>query len=111
MLIAIVDAAAASYLPMLALIAGRRRFAASGDESALARLRALEELGLSPFYAAMAAAAAILPWSVLHGSALVLAGSFLLAGGAAMIAQPAIATALAWFIPRRRSLNELYGRG
>ncbi|MEJ0044379.1 MAG: hypothetical protein WDM81_20095 [Rhizomicrobium sp.] len=110
-LIEIVTAAGAAYLPMLALATGRRRFHAAGDESTVARLRALEDLGASPYFAAVAAAAALAPWTVLHGSVAVLAGAFLLAGGTAVVVQPAIATALEWFIPHRRSLSQLYGRG
>ncbi|MEJ0025505.1 MAG: hypothetical protein WDN01_05705 [Rhizomicrobium sp.] len=110
-LIAIATAAGAAYLPMLALAAGRHRFLAAGDEPTVARLRALEDLGASPYFGAAAAAASLLPWIALHGSFAVLAAAFLLAGGAAVIVQPAIAAALEWFIPRRRSLNQLYGRG
>ncbi|MEI9989688.1 MAG: hypothetical protein WDM86_06585 [Rhizomicrobium sp.] len=107
----IVTASSAAYMPMLALMSARRRFLAAGDESGVARLRALEELGASPYFAAAVSVVVLLPWIVLHGSAAVLAAMFALAGVAAIVVQPAIATALEGFIPRRRSLNQLYGRG
>jgi len=102
---------AAAYLPMLVIMGGSRRFQASGDVHAVARLRILEEIGAVPYFAVAAAVLAVLLWMILHGSVGVLAVMFLLGGGAAIVVQPAIATALEWFIPRRRSVNQLYGRG
>ncbi len=110
-MIEILTVLTAAYLPMLVLIDGRRRFFAAGDESAVARLRALEDLGASAYFATATAVAAMLPWIVPSRSAAMLAAAFLLAGGAAILVQPALATTLEWFAPRRRSLKQLYGRG
>jgi hypothetical protein len=111
MLVEITVPASAAYLPMLVLIGGWRRYHVSGDVSVVARARAQEDLGAAPYFAALSAAAATLPWATQHGSTGVLAVTFLLGGGAAAVAQPALATALEWLLPRRRSLNQLYGRG
>jgi hypothetical protein len=100
----------AAYLLMLAVSDRRRRYRRTGDDSAMARTRALEELGAAPWYGAAGAAAAIVPWIVVHGSNATLAAMFVLAAAAAMIAASALATALETLVPRRRSLKELYGR-
>ena len=110
-LIEIAAVIAASGLVMSVALASRQRFRAGGDESAIARLRALEGLSLSPLFGAAGAAVALLPWVVVHGSLATLAVLFLLAGVAALLLQPAIATALEAVVPRRRSLGQLYGRG
>lgn len=104
-------ASAAAFLPMLTVMGGGWRFRLSGDEHATARVRALEDAGASAYFAVAAAVAAMLPWMVLHGSVALLAVTFLLGGGAAIVVRPAIATALEWFVSRRRSVNALYGRG
>jgi hypothetical protein len=100
----------AAYLLMLVVSDRRRRHRRQGDESSMARARALEELGAAPWYGAAGAAAAIVPWIVVHGSNATLAAMFVLAAGAAMVAAPALATALETLVPRRRSVEELYGR-
>jgi hypothetical protein len=97
-------------LPMLAVSDQRRRHRETGDESAVARARALDTLGAAPWYGAASAAAAIVPWIVVHGSNATLAMMFVLAAAAATIAAPALATALEALVPRRRSVEELYGR-
>ena len=92
--IQIVIASSAAFLPMLAIIRGGWRFRVSGDEPSVARLRALENLGAAPYFAVAAAVAAMLPWILLHRSIAALEVSFLFGGGAAVILQPAVATAL-----------------
>jgi len=104
-------ASGAALLAMLLLLARSRSYRRAGDAPAVARRRALEELGLAPYFGAAGAAAAIAPWLILHGSLAPLAILFLLAGLAAGLGMPAIATALGALVPRRRSLNQLYGRG
>jgi len=101
----------AALLPMLLALDGVRRFRKAGDAAPLARLRACEALGTAPYFATGGAAAAMLPWIAVHGSVAVLAAMFLVAGPAAGIVVPAIATALERLLPRRRSLGQLYGRG
>ena len=103
-------AVSAAYLLMLAAGDLRRRYRRQGDESSVARARALDELGAAPWYGVAGAAAAIVPWMVVHGSNATLAAVFVLSAGAAVIAAPALATALETLVPRRRSVEELYGR-
>ncbi len=107
----IATAQAAALFVMLSLLRRMRAYRNAGDLAAVARLRALEALGLSPWFGAVGGAAVILPWIVLHGSIAALAAMAILAGAAALIAMPALATALETLIPRRRSVDELYGRG
>lgn len=104
-------ATSAGFVPMLMLLGQLRRYRQAGDEAAVARLRAVEELGVAAGFGAAGAAAAIAPWIVLHGSIATLAALYLFAGAAAVLAVPAIATALDAVLPRRRSLSQLYGRG
>jgi len=102
---------AAAGLNMFALLGRFRRFRGSGDSAAVAWLRALEEAGAAPWFAPAAAAAAILPWTLVHGSLATLSALFLLTSPVSALFMPALATALETLVPRRRSLRELYGRG
>ncbi|HEX4302192.1 MAG TPA: hypothetical protein VHZ78_05335 [Rhizomicrobium sp.] len=102
--------AAAAALFVVATMLWRIR-SYRGDMANVARLRALEDMGLAPWFGALGGAAAILPWIVLHGSIAALAAMAVLVGAAGLIAMPALATALETLIPRRRSVDELYGRG
>ncbi|MEI9888262.1 MAG: hypothetical protein WDN08_17545 [Rhizomicrobium sp.] len=105
-----VTAATALFL-MMDLIVRGRRYRQSGEASAVARLRAIEDCGLAPWFGTLGAAAAVLPWVLVHGSIVTLAVLFPLACAAAVVGMPALATALETLLPRRRSVNELYGRG
>lgn len=107
----IVVAAALALFLMLGSIAQTRRYRRSGDTMAVARLRAIEDAGLAPWFGALGAAGAAAPWVLVHGSTATLALLFPLSVAAALLGQPALATALESLIPRRRSLGELYGRG
>jgi hypothetical protein len=107
----IVAVVASALFVMLLLADMRRVYRQSGDDAATARLRALDALGTAPWFGAGCAAAALLPWIVVHGSIVTLAAMFAAAGVAAVLIQPAIATALERALPRRRSLDQLYGRG
>ena len=109
--IEIAIAAAASLFLMLLLIARSRGYRQTGDARAVARLRAIEDIGVAPWFGVSGAATAILPWMLLHGSVAMLAAMILFAGTAALLAMPSLATALDMVVPRRRSVEELYGRG
>lgn len=109
--IELVIGAAAALLPILMLVVWSRTYRWSGDTLAVARLRAIEDLGLAPWFGVAGAGAAALPWVLLHGSVAMLSAMFLLAGAAGLLAMPALATALDSLMPRRRSVDELYGRG
>jgi len=102
---------AAALLLLLQLSARSRAYRQTGDSPAVARLRALEDLGLAPWFGVVGAGAATLPWIVLHGSIGMLSPMLLLAAAAALLAMPSLATALETLVRRRRSVDELYGRG
>jgi hypothetical protein len=98
---------------MLMLVqAGKaRRYRMGGDESDVARLKALEDCAVPAAYGCACVAAAIVPWIVLHGSMATLAVLFALAAAASTLGVAAIATALETLVRRRFSVEELYGRG
>ena len=54
---------------------------------------------------------ATVPWIVLHGSIATLSVMVPMAAATALVAMPALAAALETLIPRRRSVEDLYGRG
>jgi hypothetical protein len=100
-------------LALLAVFFGARRAAAYrrfGDDSAIARLRAVEDLGGPQWFAILGGTAALLPFVVVHpaNAAYVVALAF--AGAGALGFAPALATACEMLVPRRRSVEELYGR-
>ena len=99
---------AGGILATLAVQDSIRRLAEPGEERAIARLRAVEELAGPVTYAALAAIAAVLPW--LNDG--FLAAPIPLAAGAlsALVFAPALGTALDAIVPRRRSVEELYMR-
>lgn len=107
----IVTADAAGLLLMLVLLGRARRHRADGSTPGVARLRALEECAVPALYGCAGATAAILPWTVLHGSMATLALLFALAAVASIFGPPALATALDVLVRRRLSVEELYGRG
>jgi hypothetical protein len=109
--IAIAVTLAAASLTMGHLIAARWRFRISGDEPQTALLRAIETLGVAPLFGSLGAAGAIAPWIAQHGSVAGQAVMFLLAAVAASLAMPGLAGALETLVRRRRSVDELYGRG
>ena len=98
------------YLVLMVVVQSRR-YRLAGDVAAVARLRAIEDAGWSPWFGALGAAGAIVPWLMLHGSLVTLVVLIPLACAMALAGVPALATALESLIPRRRSLSELYGRG
>jgi hypothetical protein len=110
-LIEIAVVTAAALFLLLQIIARSRTYRLTGDSVAVARLRALEDLGLAPWFGIVGAGAVTLPWIVLHGSIAMLSAMLLLAAATAMLAMPALTTALESVVRRRRSVDELYGRG
>ena len=80
------------------------------DDPAIARLRAVEDLGGPQWFAILGGTAALLPFVVVHpaNAAYVVALAF--AGAGALGFAPALATACEMLVPRRRSVEELYGR-
>jgi hypothetical protein len=100
-----------SLMLMLALLDGARRYRSAGDAVEAARLKALEECAGPTIYGCAGAAAAAVPWTVLHGAMATLAVLFLLAAMFAVMVLPAISTALEALVRRRYSVEELYGRG
>jgi hypothetical protein len=74
-------------------------------------VRAMEETGAPQFFAMLGAAAALAPSVIYHRSYAVYAIALLFAGVGALLFAPALAAAIAALLPRRRSVEELYGRG
>lgn len=91
------------------LLASMRRM--RDDPPPDARRRAMEEMGVAPWFAALTACGAIFPWILLHGSIATLTLLIVLGVAAAMLAMPALATALETVFRRRVSVERLYGRG
>ncbi|MBS0471801.1 MAG: hypothetical protein JSR60_12065 [Proteobacteria bacterium] len=76
-----------------------------------ARRWVIEQMGVAPWFAALSACGAIFPWILLHGSIATLMLLIVLGVAAAMLAMPALATALETVFRRRLSVERLYGRG
>jgi hypothetical protein len=108
--VVIVMTVLSALLIVLMLIGRQRDYRRGGDEAAVARLRAIEELGTAPWFAGAGAAAAVVPWISVHGAMATLAVLFLDAAAVALLAVPAVTTAIETVLPRRRSVDELYGR-
>jgi len=92
---------------------GARRAAAYrrlGDDTAIARLRAVEDLGGPQLFAILGGIAALLPVVALHPADGAYALALAFAGAGALGFAPALATACEMLVPRRRSVEELYGR-
>jgi hypothetical protein len=104
-------AVAAALFLSLTLSARARRYRLANESEEVARLRVVEDIGVAAWFGSLGAAGAIAPWIVLHGSIVMFAVQFPLAGAAALVFAPAVATAIHRIVPRRRSLSELYGRG
>jgi hypothetical protein len=92
---------------------GARRAAAYrrlGDDSAIARLRAVEDLGGPQLFAMLGGIAALLPFIVMHPADAAYAVALAFAGAGALGFAPALATTCETLVPRRRFVEELYGR-
>ncbi|MBV9540070.1 MAG: hypothetical protein JO167_02285 [Alphaproteobacteria bacterium] len=100
-----------AMLGAVALLANARRYRLARENVGVARLRAIEDVGVSFAYGVAGAAALVLPWILLHGSMVTLALLFVAGGAAGLIGVPAIATTIDTLFRRRRSAEELYGRG
>lgn len=85
-------------------------FGRLGDEAAIARLRAVEELGGPQFFATLGGIGALLPSVVLHPAFAPFVAGLAFAGVGALAFAPALTTACELLLPRRRSVEELYGR-
>jgi hypothetical protein len=73
--------------------------------------RAVEETGAAQFFAAFGAIMALLPGVIVHHSFAVYEIGLLFAGIGALVFAPALGAAVETLLPRRRSVEELYGRG
>ena len=87
--------------------AGFRRL---GDDPAIASLRAVEDLGGPQFFAIMGGIGALLPSVILHPAFAPFVAGLAIAGAGALAFAPALTTACELLLPRRRSVEELYGR-
>lgn len=98
---------AVSLLATLSLSTRARQLRGTGDDSAVARLKSVEEGAIAVTFATLGALAALVLWPGMDLGAL-----FLLVVGAlaATILTPALATAIESLLPRRRSVEELYTR-
>jgi drug/metabolite transporter (DMT)-like permease len=81
-----------------------------GDDSAIARLRAVEDLGGPQLFAILGGIAVLLPFIVVHPANAAYAVALAFAGVGALGFAPALATACEMLVPRRRSVEELYRR-
>ncbi|MGC9954363.1 MAG: hypothetical protein ABSD21_08820 [Rhizomicrobium sp.] len=92
---------------------GARRAAAHrrlGDDPPIARLRAVEDLGGPQFFAILGGLGALLPVVVVHPAYAAYMVALVFAGAGALGFAPALTTACELLLPRRRSVEELYGR-
>jgi hypothetical protein len=81
-----------------------------GDDPAIARLRAVEDLGGMQFFAILGGIGALLPVVVVHPAYAAYLAALVFAGVGALGFAPALATACEVLVPRRRSVEEMYGR-
>jgi hypothetical protein len=100
-------------LTLFLALCGARRAAAYrrlGDDPAIARLRAVEDLGGPQSFAILGGIVALLPFVVVHPANVAYAVALAFAGAGALCFAPALVTACEMLVPRRRSVEELYGR-
>lgn len=81
-----------------------------GDDPAIARLRAVEELGGAQFFAILGGVAVLLPAAFFRSGVVAYVIALAFAVVAVIGFAPAVVTAAELLLPRRRSLEELYGR-
>ena len=92
---------------------GARRAAAYrrlGDDSAIARLRAVEDLSGPQLFAILGGIGALLPYVIVRPADAAYAVALAFAGAGVLGFAPALATACEMLVPRRRSVEELYRR-
>jgi len=82
----------------------------AGDHSAVARLRAVEEIGGPQIFAVLGGLAMLLPSVVGRPIYAPYAVGLAFAGAAALAFVPALVTASEMLVARRRSVEDLYGR-
>ena len=91
--------------------AGRARaYRLLGDDPAIARLRSVEELCGPQAFAVLGGAVALLPNAFAHPATAAYVVALFFAGVGGVALAPAIVTACETIFPRRRSVDELYGR-
>jgi len=81
-----------------------------GEEGSVARQRAMEETAVAQVFAGAGAVAALLPALIFHRADAVFAVAMLLAAFGGILFAPAIAGAVETLLPRRRSVEQLYGK-
>ncbi|MBU6297465.1 MAG: hypothetical protein KGJ79_06025 [Alphaproteobacteria bacterium] len=81
-----------------------------GDDPAIARLRAVEDLGGAQVFAVLGGIAALLPAVAFHAAAVSYSVALLFAAAAAVGFAPALVSATEVLLPRRHSVEELYRR-
>lgn len=100
-------------LALFLMFCGARRAAVYrrlGDDPSIAQLRAVEDLGGPQFFAILGGIAMLLPIVVVHPAYAIYMVALAFAGAGALGFAPALATACGVLLPRRHSLEELYGR-
>jgi hypothetical protein len=103
--VAVVDGLLLALVSMFVVASRVRQLRENGDDEAIARLRAIENLAGPCVFAALAAAAALLVWSIFPVAVAAGVGAV-----AALLFAPALATAINTLLPKRRSVEELYTR-
>ncbi|MDE2267098.1 MAG: hypothetical protein KGL29_14445 [Alphaproteobacteria bacterium] len=81
-----------------------------GDDPAIARLRAVEDLGGAQAFAVLGGIAALLPAVFFHSVAAAYAIALAFVAIGAVGFAPALVSATEFLLPRRRSVEEMYGR-
>jgi len=100
-------------LALFLVFCGARRahaYRLLGDDPAIARLRAVEEQGAPQTFAVLGGSAALLPNAFAHPATTAYLATLAFAGAGAVALAPAIVTACETLLPRRRSVEELYGK-
>ena len=99
-------------LALFLVFCGARRarvYRLLGDDPAIARLRAVEELGGPQSFAVLGGIVALLPNAFVHPATAACEVALFFAGVGGVALAPAIVTACETLFPRRRSVEELYG--
>lgn len=103
-------AMAGSLLAALILLVRAERYRRTGDHVSVGLLRAIEKCGISIFYSGLAGLVSLAPLTLSHPEWPALAVMVVMGGLAAGIFMPAFATLLEAIFPRRRTLEEVFGK-
>ncbi len=101
----VIDGLLLALVSMFVVASRVRQLRESGDDEAIARLRAIEDLAGPCLFAALAAAA-----SLLVRDEFAIAAAAVIGAVGALLFAPALATAIGVLLPRHRSVEELYKR-